>query len=409
MGSWDCYCAICGGPFCTLSVAQKPRSQRFFRRHGLSQPQSSSSAQANQSTEDGHGDTTAETGDNGAADAASIEKITAEDELEDGSYDPDVISSRKTAWLEDLHILMKGEDEETEEEVGCVSGVGIYYDSAQVQVDKGDDPNFDPEAEIVAYDGSFPFHWPCFEILGTVLEGKAGINGLNKLKLYTTMRAAHPMLASRLNKLDYGNPGPACDQWWCSEAGKEFVVVHPTATLKKTTALIRDRWMKSTQVVSPSDRLHRAGADIFQRLPLELLAKTCNMLTPESLFQLALASPTIDALVEDKPFWKQYLSIQMPWSFELLTLLDDESQRFFQNVDYKSLVRWVDQETTPRLWMRGPFMSIANRRRIWHVCEQMEPVYSGRLRRFPLSEEERRRSELMRARMGLPPRQLPNT
>lgn len=285
---------------------------------------------------------------------------------------------------------------------GCVSGSGQYCDAAQVNVDEGDDPNFDPSAEIVAYDGSIPFHWPCFEILGTVLEGQAGISGLNKLKLYNTMMRAHPMFASRLVRLDYGNPSPPNEQWWISEAGKEFIVIHPTISLKKTTALIRDRWMKSIQVVSPSDRLRRAGADIFQRLPLELMVNTCNKLTPESLYQLALASPSIDALLEDKSFWKQYLPIHMPWSFELLSLFDDESQTFFQSVDYKSLVRWVDQETTPRLWMRGPFMGVANRRRIWHVCEQMEPVYSGRVARFPLTEDEKRRINQRRAHMGMP-------
>lgn len=117
MGSWDCYCAICGGPFSTCSVAEKSRSERFFRRHGLSQPKSSSSAQASPSTEDGHGDTTAETGDNETASEAPIEEITEEDQMEDGSYDPDVISPRETAWLEGLHVLMTTEDENTGEQV----------------------------------------------------------------------------------------------------------------------------------------------------------------------------------------------------------------------------------------------------------------------------------------------------
>lgn len=299
-------------------------------------------------------------------------------------------------------MLISETRRETDLYSGCVSGVGRYYDSAQVSVEKGDDPNFDPTAEIVAYDGSIPFHWPCFEILGTVLEGKAGIAGVNKLKLLNTMWKAHPMLSSCLDRLDYGNPGPANEQWWISEPGTEFVVIHPTISLEKTTALIRERWMKSTQVVSPSDRVRRASADSFQKLPLELLLKTCNMLTPQSLYQLALASPTVDALLGDKPFWKRYLSIHMPWSYELLLLLDDESQTSFQNVDFKSLVRWVDQESTPRLWMRGPFMSIANRRRIWHVCEQLESVYSGRAVRFPLTEMEKRQINQRRAHMGMP-------
>lgn len=209
------------------------------------------------------------------------------------------------------------------------------------------------------------------------------------------------MFATRLAKLDYGSPaGPLEEQWWWTEAGLEFIVMHPTISLKRTTALIRERGMKSTQVVSPSDRVHRVSADSFQKLPPELLLKTCNMLNPQSLYQLALASPTVDALLGDKPFWKQYLSVHMPWSYELLSILDDKSQTF-QNADFKSLVRLVDQESTPRHWLRGPFMSIANRRRIWHVCEQLKTVYSGRVARFPLTEAEKRQINLRRAHMGM--------
>lgn len=117
MGSWDCYCAICGGPFHTVSVAQEPRSERFFRRHGLRRPQSSSSAHADQSTEDDHGDAADEESDNEVAGEASLEEITSEDGREDSSFDPDVITPRRTAWLEDIHILMKSENEDTGEEV----------------------------------------------------------------------------------------------------------------------------------------------------------------------------------------------------------------------------------------------------------------------------------------------------
>lgn len=216
------------------------------------------------------------------------------------------------------------------------------------------------------------------------------------------MLHASGVCCSRLDSLDYGDPGPHNEQWWEYEPGTEFLVVHPTISLEKTTALIRERWMRSTQVVSPSDRVRRISADSFRKLPLELLLKTCNMLGPQSLYQLALASPTVDALLGDKPFWGQYLSIHMPWSYELLSLLDDESQTPFQNADFKSLVRWVDQESTPRHWMRGPFMSIANRRRIWHVCEQLKPVYSGRDARFPLTVFQKRRVNLRRAQMGMP-------
>jgi hypothetical protein len=122
-----------------------------------------------------------------------------------------------------------------------------------------------------------------------------------------------------------------------------------------------------------------------------------------------MASATVDAFVEGKQFWRLYLATATPWNFELLSLLDgvadseeNASQIDLQSIDYKSLVMWVDQQSTPRLWMRGPFMSLANRRRIWHVCEQLDSVYSGRCARFALSEQERRQRNIRRQQMGLP-------
>jgi hypothetical protein len=117
MGSWDCYCAICGGPFCESSVAQNPRSSRFLRRHGLSQQASSSQAESDRSTGDDHGDAEVETDDHEATGAASSQEETEEDRKEDGSFDPDVISQRRTAWMEDLHVLCRGTDAQTGEKM----------------------------------------------------------------------------------------------------------------------------------------------------------------------------------------------------------------------------------------------------------------------------------------------------
>lgn len=90
MGSWDCYCAICGGPFGGGQVAEKPRSARFLRR------QRNQDAEHNE-TEDGEG-ASDEDGDDDVP--GSIDSWQ-----EDHSYDPDIISEGDIEWTDTLHIL----------------------------------------------------------------------------------------------------------------------------------------------------------------------------------------------------------------------------------------------------------------------------------------------------------------
>ncbi|KAL0256786.1 hypothetical protein SLS55_009183 [Diplodia seriata] len=52
-----------------------------------------------------------------------------------------------------------------------------------------------------------------------------------------------------------------------------------------------------------------------------------------------------------------------------------------EDCDYRKLFLWLEQETRPRGWMDGPFLAVANRRRIWAVCEQLAERYHERLAR----------------------------
>ena len=94
MGSWDCYCAICGGPFGGAQVSRKPRTLRFRRRF----PQGPGGPERNEH-EDQDGDE-AEKEENEDDDDESLESYD-----EEHNYDPDIISESDTEWSEKLHIL----------------------------------------------------------------------------------------------------------------------------------------------------------------------------------------------------------------------------------------------------------------------------------------------------------------
>jgi hypothetical protein len=89
MGSWDCYCAICGGTFGGGQVAAKPRSAGFLRRRRAE------NAEHNE-TED----------EDGASEADDDDLPGSVDSWEeDHSYDPDIITEADIEWTNTLHIL----------------------------------------------------------------------------------------------------------------------------------------------------------------------------------------------------------------------------------------------------------------------------------------------------------------
>lgn len=62
----------------------------------------------------------------------------------------------------------------------------------------------------------------------------------------------------------------------------------------------------------------------------------------------------------------------MPWFWELHKLVEEDN---VPDLDYKNLYLWLNKATMPVYGMRGPFLGIANRRRIWCACAQLAEKY----------------------------------
>jgi hypothetical protein len=74
----------------------------------------------------------------------------------------------------------------------------------------------------------------------------------------------------------------------------------------------------------------------------------------------------------------------LPWLWELDELM--ASTTLPPNFDYKGLFLWLDSSTMPEIGIYGPLMGIANRRRIWGVCQQLLPLYKERLKPIEYTE-----------------------
>ncbi|KAL1629911.1 hypothetical protein SLS56_005181 [Neofusicoccum ribis] len=181
------------------------------------------------------------------------------------------------------------------------------------------------------------------EILIKVLTGTADINNVNKDILFKAMvRTTGGQYSKRLG-LYYGDPDPEDEEFWEEKSGLEIFYTNP----------VPDPGLPSYK--TPSH------------------AKTSSIQSPKSITALLKASlATYQATADSALLWKQVIKWKMPWFQEAQDLTDGE---LLQQKDTMDLLLWLDDMTTGKLFMEGPFMSIANRRRIWGVCEQLKHEY----------------------------------
>lgn len=76
----------------------------------------------------------------------------------------------------------------------------------------------------------------------------------------------------------------------------------------------------------------------------------------------------------------------LPWFWELEPLVSPSF--VLDTTDAKGLYLWLEKATRPTFGTSGPFMSIANRRRIWCVCEEIKKLYVERVNESLESEDE---------------------
>ncbi|KAA8651250.1 F-box protein [Aspergillus tanneri] len=143
---------------------------------------------------------------------------------------------------------------------------------------------------------------------------------------------------------------------------------------------------KSTHLKLPSEEVEARGripVNPFGRLPLEIVERICLYLPGESLKALIQASLSIRLLTQDNFFWKRFMQWDMPWFWELHA--SQALKKGPEDLNYKRLYLLLDSMTAPRYGMDDlSVIGVANRRRIWGVCEQLAPHYFKSLHQTPV-------------------------
>ncbi|KAI1139986.1 hypothetical protein F5Y05DRAFT_337784 [Hypoxylon sp. FL0543] len=131
--------------------------------------------------------------------------------------------------------------------------------------------------------------------------------------------------------------------------------------------------IRFTMPVSNVDLSSKVRNDPFTRLPHRIIFKICRLLYDENVPDLAKASWAVHSITRDNgEFWKDSLKYNLVWFSEIQELMRLGALR--RPEKYKAIYLWAIKIWTKN-GMEGPIMHVANRRRIWLICDQLSESY----------------------------------
>ncbi|OJJ77719.1 hypothetical protein ASPBRDRAFT_36976 [Aspergillus brasiliensis CBS 101740] len=328
MGGWAIFCAICGGPF---------------------------SSQVDMDCEG----------------------------TDERAYRFDILEDCNLEWLDELRALGINPDA-TGSDKSFLTGSGWYFDYGEIEVVAGDHVNIPyPKNEIVPmvayHDFSeigqphvFPFHSVCYEVLERCISLKTP-GEIQGHTLYQVFEQANGGRYVRL-QLDYGDPDPPAEQVWETLRGQEILVVNPV-DIPELESEISDIKCLLDMKTDVDNEMKLCKDDIFNRLPIELRHEIFKHLRPESILALKAASRVMHTTLIPRSTWEAKLVDTYPWLWEALEISVFQSQEIEEKAS--SLLLACREHGRPTGRSYGFTLGLANRRRIWGVCEQIRSRYLG--------------------------------
>ncbi|KAL2852106.1 hypothetical protein BJY01DRAFT_100746 [Aspergillus pseudoustus] len=360
--AFDCYCAICGVGFSGMRIGTPSDATAERRRQYVDRISRSL-----------NGTTTAD-----------LECRDGEEPIH--SYDPSLVDQDNIAWTSQVHCLGMQDDTKGKSRA-FLSGPGYYADAGELAVKVGQTAR---RTYFNCYGFGtdevpgpvMPFHWCCFEVLLRALTGTTDPKNVNLEALYEAMSSLCNWSGSAL-RVQYGDDVVrAQGQYWQSLPGAEYTVRHPSTTAISETITANLQTNKKLRAPPAEINLGtRQPKNPFSTLPTELVHQICSLLPGESLKSLTQASLFINLITRDDYFWKRVIATDMPWleapeSEALRKVVDLDSSSRETPLNYQLVYQWLDEVSKPKFGMDDPvLMAVANRRRIWGVCEEVARAY----------------------------------
>ena len=413
MGSFDCYCALCSGPLGKTWVKFGSKEAKWLARRARrldlakrrlagedvnesdeeDEDEESEDEAANEDhdtapeVQSGHlkdsgADQTTE--DSGESDEDSDEDSDDEEprsvdkDEEKVSYDPTMLDL-EVDWLDQGHVVGLNR-EDPDDPVAFISGTGEYEDYGVFRIEEpGEDPNDPQESQYSCYttmsddeDVVFPFHRRCLSFMVMAI-GEKREDVIDTKVLYTVFSQHREDWAPAL-QLNYGGiVGP--QQFWESVSGEEYVVADIGPNMK-VGDILHDHIPTQlfAQDDQPLDLAHKVRRDPLAVLPYDIIYGILEELCLDDMRSLMQSSWYVFNITRDSGFWKQKLrTLIFPWFREASIILG----KYFdsENLNWKNLFLWLENVTRPKFGMSGPFMGIANRRRIWEAFRPLVVQY----------------------------------
>ncbi|KAI1847957.1 hypothetical protein JX266_006070 [Neoarthrinium moseri] len=241
---------------------------------------------------------------------------------------------------------------------------------SEIETESGHSPEDVPayrsgDGDIIAV----PFHAVCYELLKRVIEPDRYDMDI----LYETFNSLSAS-GSRLT-LDYGAIEELQGQFWEVRRGTEEFVSHPLSIprLREYYTHLPERNDPSLVPRGLSPRKTTGNAPL-ERMPTELMLIIMSHLDIYSFNHLREASRQAAQIRLDNAFWKHRLFQDMPWLFDFP--VDSQDGSSLDTVNwfrvYSDLYQASDSSSSRKIH------ALANRRRIWGLCEHIAMVYRAR-------------------------------
>ncbi|KAJ4312812.1 hypothetical protein N0V84_009750 [Fusarium piperis] len=338
MGNWDTFCSICGATTVEVHVGSKDQPE-------------------------------------------DDEDVYVEDK-----YDEDVIGNEDMEWFLKARLLGFNPNARGATKY-YVSSAGKYvgYGEFDVEEDQGSEADSATEdfdfsdhrtwGECDDITRAFPFHKQCYKLLARVITGAENTREINRAALFKVFGDSVSE-QRRCCNLHYGDAEKGHDQSWQAVPGYEYTIINP----ERRESLIGDifeviRHDKFAERPSSLHLGHKVRWDSFQQIPESLLRDIFDLLDNESVLSLCRASWGIFDLTRyHQGFWESRIRTKMPYFEELGDTIATRRESLGRR-DFRKILLWAEEASKPRVGISGFLMAVANRRRIWRVCEQIARRY----------------------------------
>ncbi|KAJ4211361.1 hypothetical protein NW759_012563 [Fusarium solani] len=305
----------------------------------------------------------------------------------ENKYDEDVIGNEDMEWFQKASLLGFNPNARGATKY-YVTGAGGYacYGDFDIGSDDGSEADSATEdfdfadlrtwGEFDDIKRVFPFHRQCYKLLARVLTGSENTREINRAVLFKVFGDSVSKGRRCYSNLDYGDAEKGHEQSWQAVPGYEYTVINP----ERRESLVGDIFevIKHGKFVETPSSLHlghKIRWDPFQQIPESLLRDILDHLDNESLLNLCRASWGIFDLTKyNQGFWESRIRNYMPY-FEELGETITTRRESLGSQDLRKILLWAEEASKPRVGISGFLMAVANRRRIWGVCEQIARRY----------------------------------